>query len=323
MNRSRWKGIMTAQSGSAPESAAARTPIAHRIVTVLLVVGPLAAVAAAVPLLWGRAVHLRDLVLAVVLYAITGHGVTVGFHRMFTHRSFKPRRALKIGLGIAGSMAVEGSIISWVANHRRHHMFSDAAGDPHSPHGHGNGLIAQVRGFGHAHVGWLFGADATPAERFAPDLLRDRDLTVLSRLFPAFAAASLAIPFLAGWVLSGSVTGGLTALLWAGVVRMAALHHVTWSVNSVCHMFGRRPFAASDHSRNFAPLALVSMGESWHNLHHAYPSSARHGVRRGQIDSSAALIRMFEQLGWASKVRWPTAARLAACASGARPVLAR
>ena len=288
----------------------------QRLITAALVVGPLLAVAAAVPVMWGRVLHPRDVVLAVVLYAVTGHGVTVGFHRMFTHRSFTPTRPLKIALGIAGSMAVEGSIVSWVANHRRHHMFSDRDGDPHSPHRYGAGVSAQLKGFAHAHVGWLFRADASPPERFAPDLLRDRDVAVLSRLFPLFALISLAIPFVAGWGMSGTLYGGLSALLWAGLVRMAVLHHVTWSVNSVCHMFGRRPHAAKDLSRNFAPLAVLSMGESWHNFHHAFPASARHGAGRGQLDSSAAVIRVFERLGWASKVRWPSEERLALAATG-------
>jgi stearoyl-CoA desaturase (delta-9 desaturase) len=299
-----------------PEAGPSAATTWQRGITALLVVGPLVAVATAVPLLWGRVVHLRDVVLAVVLYAVTGHGVTVGFHRMFTHRSFTANRPLKIALGIAGSMAVEGSIVSWVSNHRRHHMFSDKDGDPHSPHRYGSGVRAQLRGFAHAHVGWLFGGDDSPPERFAPDLLRDRDVAVLSRLFPVFALASLTIPFLAGWGLSGQLMGGLTALLWAGLVRMALLHHVTWSVNSVCHMFGRRPYTAKDKSRNFAPLAVLSMGESWHNFHHAFPASARHGAGRGQLDSSAAVIRAFERLGWASKVRWPSEERLALRAAG-------
>jgi stearoyl-CoA desaturase (delta-9 desaturase) len=292
---------------AAPLPATASLPvhISQQTITAALVIGPFVAVAAAVPLLWGSVIHVRDVVLAVVLYAVTGHGVTVGFHRMFTHRSFKATRPLKIVLAVAGSMAVEGSLVSWVANHRRHHMFSDREGDPHSPHGHGSGLRGQLRGFAHAHIGWLFKTDNSPPERFAPDMLRDRDVLIISRLFPLLALASFAIPFLAGWGLSGKVAGGLTALLWAGLVRMAVLHHVTWSVNSICHMFGRRPHEADDRSTNFAPLAIISMGESWHNLHHAYPSSARHGAERGQLDSSAALIRIFEKAGWATKVRWP------------------
>jgi stearoyl-CoA desaturase (Delta-9 desaturase) len=292
---------------AAPPARASR---AQQLLTGVLVIGPAVAVACALPLLWGRAVHPRDLVLGAVLYVLTGHGVTVGFHRMLTHRSFKPARPLKIALGVLGSMAIQGSVVSWVANHRRHHMFSDREGDPHTPHGHGGGALGQLRGFAHAHVGWLFRSDATSAARFARDLLRDRDITVISRLFPLLAVVSLAIPFAVGWALSGRLVGGLTALLWAGLVRMALLHHVTWSVNSICHMFGRRPFASNDRSTNFAPLAVVSMGESWHNFHHANPSSARHGVGRGQLDSSAMLIRLFERARWATKVRWPAAAAL-------------
>ena len=285
-----------------------------RIVTGVLVLGPLVALGLGLPLLWGHVVHLRDVILGLVLYAVTGHGITVGFHRLFTHRSFKPKRALKIVLAVAGSLAVEGSVVSWVANHRRHHMFSDQDGDPHSPHGAGPGIAGQLRGFAHAHVGWLFKADTTSASRYAPDLLRDRDVTVLSRLFPVFAVVSLAIPFASGWVLSRTLAGALSALLWAGLVRMALLHHVTWSINSVCHMFGRRPFTEKDRSTNVAALAIISLGESWHNFHHAFPSSARHGVGRGQLDSSAAVIRIFERAGWATKVRWPGAEHLAAAA---------
>ncbi|MDQ1521762.1 MAG: hypothetical protein QOI55_2835 [Actinomycetota bacterium] len=278
---------------------------AQRCFTGLLVVGPFVAVGLCVPLLWGRVLSIRDALLALVLYAVTGHGVTVGFHRLFTHRSFTANRALKIGLAIAGSMAVEGSAIGWVANHRRHHMFSDRPGDPHSPHRYGRGAFGQLRGLAYAHVGWLFAADNTSADRYAPDLQRDQDLVTISRLFPAFAIASFALPFAAGWILSGSLLGAFTALIWAGVVRVALLHHATWSVNSVCHMFGRRPSSVTDHSTNFAPLAVLSMGESWHNFHHANPGSARHGAGRGQLDSSAALIRLFEKAGWATKVRWP------------------
>ena len=263
-------------------------------------------------LLWGRAVHPRDLLLGVGLFLLTGHGVTVGFHRLFTHRGFTPNRPLKIVLAVAGSMAIEGSVISWVANHRRHHVFSDREGDPHSPQLRRGAPFGRLRGLLHAHVGWLFSSDGTAVERYAPDLLRDRDVRVISTLFPAFALVSLALPFGLGWLLSGrTMLGALTALLWAGLVRVTLLHHITWSVNSVCHVFGRTPFATKDESRNFAPLAIVAMGESWHNFHHACPSSARHGVLRGQLDSSAALIKLFERAGWASKVRWPSVDQIA------------
>jgi stearoyl-CoA desaturase (delta-9 desaturase) len=286
--------------------------VGQAALTGVIVAGPLVALVVEIVLLWGRAVHLRDLLLAGALFLVTGHGVTVGFHRLFTHRSFKPNRALKIVLAVAGSMAVEGSLLGWVANHRRHHMFSDSPGDPHSPYVKGGVRLGLVRGFLHAHLGWLFSSDDTVARRFAPDLLRDRDAVVISRLFPLLALSSLALPFGMGWVLSGrTIAGGLTALIWAGLVRMMVLHHVTWSVNSVCHLFGRQPFAVKDQSRNFAPLAVFSMGESWHNFHHAFPSSARHGALPGQLDSSAALIKLCERAGWATKVRWPTPTQLA------------
>jgi stearoyl-CoA desaturase (delta-9 desaturase) len=288
------------------------TKVVHATITALVVVGPLLALALGIWLLWGRAVHPRDLVLGGALFFLTGHGVTVGFHRFFTHRSFTANRPLKIVLAVAGSMAIEGSVSSWVANHRRHHMFSDRAGDPHSPHLARGARFGRVRGLLHAHVGWLFTGDDTAVERYAPDMLRDRDVRVISKLFPVLALASLALPFGLGWLLSGrTIVGALTALLWAGVVRMAVLHHITWSVNSVCHAFGRKPFAANDESRNFAPLAVIAMGESWHNFHHACPSSARHGALRGQLDSSAALIRVFERAGWATKVRWPSTEQIA------------
>jgi stearoyl-CoA desaturase (delta-9 desaturase) len=281
-------------------------------ITAMVVIGPVVAVVAGMCLLWGRALHPRDLVLGGVLFFLTGHGVTVGFHRLFTHRGFTPNRPLKIVLAVAGSMAIEGSVTSWVANHRRHHMFSDRPGDPHSPQLKRGARFGRLRGLLHAHVGWLFGHDDTAVERYAPDLLRDRDVRVISKLFPVLALASLALPFGLGWLLSGrTIVGALTALLWAGLVRMTLLHHITWSVNSVCHVFGRKPFKANDESRNFAPLAIVAMGESWHNFHHASPSSARHGVLRGQVDSSAALIRLFERAGWATKVRWPSEDQIA------------
>ncbi|HEY7175721.1 MAG TPA: acyl-CoA desaturase [Micromonosporaceae bacterium] len=279
--------------------------VSQRAFTALLVVGPVAAVAATAPLLWGRLLSLRDVVLAVGFYLVTGHGITVGYHRLFTHRSFKANRPLKIALAVAGSMAVEGSLIGWVANHRRHHVFSDRRGDPHSPHRYGAGTLGLVRGFAYAHVGWLFAPNGTSADRYAADLRRDGDIAAINRLFPAFAVASFVLPFVAGWLLSRSLLGAFTALIWAGVVRIALLHHATWSINSVCHMFGDRPQAVADRSTNFAPLAVLSMGESWHNFHHAHPASARHGAGPGELDSSAALIRIFERFGWATKVRWP------------------
>jgi stearoyl-CoA desaturase (delta-9 desaturase) len=283
----------------------------QKVITLLIVVAPALALGSAVPLLWGHAVNLTDLVMGMVLYLISGFGITVGFHRLFTHRSFKSNRLLKIALAIFGSMAIEGSVTSWVATHRRHHIYSDAPGDPHSPHRYGDRGMARLRGLAFSHVGWLFVSDASSTERYAPDTLRDRDLRRIGSLFPLLAVASLAIPFGIGYSLAGSWVGALSALVWAGVVRTAVLHHVTWSINSICHVFGRRSLEVSDRSTNVAVLSVLSLGESWHNIHHAHPSWARHGAFRGMLDPSARLIRIFEAMGWARNVRWPDLRELA------------
>jgi stearoyl-CoA desaturase (Delta-9 desaturase) len=277
-----------------------------RIVTSLLVAGPLVALAVFIPLGWGGTKTIWGLGLAAAFYLFTGFGISVGFHRLFAHRSFCARRALKITLAVAGTMALEGSVISWVTTHRRHHMFSDRPGDPHSPVSYGTTHPTATRGFLWAHVGWLFASDPTSQKRFAPDLLRDPDLVLIDRLFPALAVFSLVLPLVIGWAVTGTLAGALGVFLWAGLIRMALLHHVTWSINSVCHLWGRRPFTTGDHSANVASLALVSFGESWHNFHHAAPASARHGVLARQVDLSAGLIRVFERAGWVTKVRWPT-----------------
>jgi stearoyl-CoA desaturase (delta-9 desaturase) len=281
-----------------------------RIVTSLLVAGPLVALAVFIPLGWGGTKTIWGLGLAVAFYLFTGFGISVGFHRLFAHHSFTPHRVLKIVLAVAGTMALEGSVISWVATHRRHHMFSDRPGDPHSPVSHGTDTPTTTRGFLWAHVGWLFASDPTSQQRFAPDLLRDPDLVTIDRLFPVLAVVSLVIPLAIGWVVTGTLGGALGMFLWAGLIRMALLHHVTWSINSVCHLWGRRPFTTGDNSTNVASLALVSFGESWHNFHHAAPASARHGVLAHQVDLAAGLIRIFEKAGWVTKVRWPTATQI-------------
>jgi stearoyl-CoA desaturase (delta-9 desaturase) len=208
-------------------------------------------------------------------------------------------------------MAAQGPVITWVADHRRHHAFSDREGDPHSPWLFGTSPMALAKGFWHAHMGWLFGRDRTNIERFAPDLAADPDIRMVDRLFPLWVSLSVLLPAVLGGVITMSWWGALTGFLWAGLARVAFLHHVTWSVNSVCHMIGDRPFTSRDKSANFWPLAILSMGESWHNTHHADPTSARHGVLRGQIDISARLIWLLEKAGWAWNVRWPTAQRLA------------
>jgi len=281
-------------------------------VTALIVVLPFVALGLAGWLLWGRLIHPADIVLAAVLYTITCLGVTVGFHRGLTHGGYRAVRPVRIALAVAGSMSFQGDVIGWVATHRRHHAFTDRPGDPHSPYRYGTHLRGQLRGLAHAHVGWLFRNDATSAERYAPDLLADRDIMAVSRAFPALCFLTLALPFGLGWAIGGTWLYGVTALLWAGIVRIALLHHVTWSVNSLCHLIGDRPFRTRRHDRatNLWPLALLSFGESWHNLHHADPTSARHGVDRGQIDLSATFIRLMEHLGWVSEVHWPTPTRI-------------
>ncbi|MFB4299678.1 acyl-CoA desaturase [Actinomadura sp. NTSP31] len=276
-----------------------------------IVVAPLAALAAGVWLAWGRAITIIDVLLGLTLYVVTGLGVTAGFHRLITHRSFTARRWLKIVLAVAGSMSFQGSVIDWVAIHRRHHAFTDRPGDPHSPYRYGTGLRGELRGLAHAHLGWMFGNDPTSTRRYAPDLQADRTMMHVGRAFPALCALSLTLPFVAGWALTGSWHAGVTAFLWAGLIRVALLQHITWSINSLCHMIGTRPHPTRRHDRStdLWPLALPSFGESWHNGHHSDPSCARHGRRPGQIDLTAGLIRLFERLGWATDVHWPDRGR--------------
>ncbi|QMU73976.1 acyl-CoA desaturase [Streptacidiphilus sp. P02-A3a] len=280
--------------------------------TGLIVAFPLLALALAAWVLWGSLIGPTDVVLALALYTVTGLGVTVGFHRCLTHGSFTPTPALKVVLAVAGSMSFQGDVIGWVAIHRRHHAFTDRPGDPHSPFRYGTTLRGELKGLAHAHVGWLFTTDSTPADRYAPDLVADRSMRTVSAVFPVLCLLSLALPFGLGWAVTGTVHGALTALLWAGLVRVALLQHVTWSVNSLCHMIGERPFRTRRHDRatNLWPLALLSFGESWHNLHHAEPNCARHGVDRWQLDPSAGVISLLERAGWARDVHWPSAARI-------------
>jgi stearoyl-CoA desaturase (delta-9 desaturase) len=294
--------------------------IRDRVALGLFVAIPFAAVLAAIPLAWGWGVSWPDLVIALAMYAVTGHGVTVGFHRYFTHRAFKAPAWLRATLAVCGMMAVEGSVIDWVAAHRRHHRFSDRPGDPHSPWRYGSSLRALSKGFAYAHLGWLFDPrQTTSQEAFAPDLCQDATIRRLSGAFPAWVAASMLIPPLAGGLWTWSWTGAATAFFWGSLVRVAALHHVTFAINSVCHVSGRTAFKTKDESRNVWWLALPSMGESWHNFHHSVPSSARHGVGRFEIDSSAAIIRALERLHLVSDVRWPDKAVVSRRRRVARP----
>lgn len=271
---------------------------------------PFLALIAAVPFAWGWGLSWHDIVIAAVMYGISGHGITVGFHRYFTHKSFKANRPLRVALAVAGSLAIQGPVIRWVADHRRHHAFSDRDGDPHSPWRYGETVGALTKGLFHAHVGWLFDVEQTSQTRYAPDLLADKDIVRVSRAFPALVAASMLAPALVGGLWSMSWQGALTAFFWASLVRVSLLHHVTWSINSICHAVGERPFKSRDRSGNVWWLAVLSMGESWHNLHHADPTAARHGALKGQVDSSARIIWIFERLGWATNVRWPSRERI-------------
>ena len=272
---------------------------AHRITNLFAVALPFAAFLVAVVLLWNRAVGPRDLALLVGFYAVTCMGVTIGYHRLLTHRAFETSPAVRTTLAALGSMAIEGTVITWVADHRKHHTFTDEEGDPHSPHtGHGGGIVGAVKGLFHAHMGWMFsGHGRADAERFARDLVREPGIRFVDRTFLGWATLSLALPFALGWILGGTLTAALTGLLWGGLVRVFLLHHVTWSINSVCHFFGRRRFATEDESRNVFWLSLLSFGESWHHNHHAFPTSAFHGLRRWEVDPSALVIRAMEKLG--------------------------
>ncbi|HSE06268.1 MAG TPA: fatty acid desaturase, partial [Methylomirabilota bacterium] len=272
---------------------------ADRIITGLVTAVPFLLLGVAAWQVWNEALHWRDLAILGAVYVLTGLGITVGFHRLLTHRSFKTSKALRGILAALGSAAIEGPVISWVADHRKHHTFSDADGDPHSPHvGHGGGWRGTLRGLFHAHMGWLFiHTERGAKRRFAGDLMDDPVISFVDRTFLLWAVIGLAVPFALGYAIGGTLVAGLTALLWGGAVRVFLLHHFTYSINSVCHVFGRRQFATDDESRNVIWLALPTFGEAWHNNHHAFPTSAAHGLRRWELDPSAAVIWSLERLG--------------------------
>jgi len=282
----------------------------QRVLVGVFVAIPLVALLAAIPLLWGWGLGWHDVIIALVFYWVSGLGITVGFHRYFTHGSFKAKTGLRVAMAIAGSLAIEGPVITWVSDHRRHHKYSDREGDPHSPWRYGDDWKALSKGLVYAHVGWLFDPNKTSQEKFSPDLLADRRIKRVDRLFPLLVAVTLLLPALIGGLWGLSWQGAVTAFFWASLVRIALLHHVTWSINSICHTFGKREFDARDKSKNVAWLAVLSFGESWHNLHHADPTCARHGVFKGQIDIAARCIWAVEKLGWVWNVRWPDETRL-------------
>jgi stearoyl-CoA desaturase (delta-9 desaturase) len=265
---------------------------------------PFLATLAAIVLLWNRFVSVTDLVIAAVMYLVTAIGITVGFHRLLTHRSFQTSKPLEYTFAVLGSMAVQGPVISWVADHRKHHAHTDSEGDPHSPHlGQHAGMRGVAAGLWHAHAGWLMSTQGRADwKRYAADLNEDRGMRLIARQFVSLVLLTLLLPALAGYLVSGALAGAATGLLWGGLVRIFFVHHVTWSVNSVCHYFGTRRFATEDHSTNVFWLALPSLGESWHHNHHAFPRSAVHGLRRWEIDPSALIIAALEQVGLAWNV---------------------
>ena len=276
----------------------------EKIANLGAVVVPFAAVLAAVPLLWNSLVGWSDLAVMAAMYLLTALGITVGFHRLLTHRAFQTPKWLEYLFAALGSMAVQGPVIAWVADHRKHHAHTDEEGDPHSPHvGHGDGMMGVLRGLWHAHVGWLL-VEQGRAEwkRYAPDLYEDRGMRFLSRHFVALVVLSLALPAALGFALTGTLLGAATSLMWGGLVRVFFVHHITWSVNSICHFAGSRRFGTDDHSTNVFWLALPSLGEAWHHNHHAFPRSARHGLRRWELDPSALVIAALEKAGLARNV---------------------
>lgn len=268
------------------------------------VVIPFLATLTAIVLLWNSLVTPADLVIALVMYLLTAIGITVGYHRLLTHRSFQTSKPIEYGFAVLGSMAVQGPPLDWVADHRKHHAHTDEEGDPHSPHvGHDGGVPGVLTGLWHAHTGWLFSTQGRADwKRYAADLYEDRGMRKISRAFPWLVLATLAIPTLAGYLVTGTPVGALTGLLWGGLVRIFFVHHVTWSVNSVCHFLGTRRFDTDDRSTNVFWLALPSLGESWHHNHHAFPRSAVHGLKRSELDPSALIISTMEKLGLARNV---------------------
>ena len=317
----RAKTPATGLPGQAPSTATRRArpdfddepnSVAQRTLVGVFVVVPLLALVAAIPLAWGWGLGWHDVIIALAFYWATGLGITVGYHRYFTHGSFKAKTGLRVALAVFGSMAIEGPVFNWVADHRRHHKYSDREGDPHSPWRYGDDAKALTKGLVYAHTLWLFDPNKTSKPKFIPDLLADRKLRTVHKLFPLLVLTSLLLPALIGGLWGMSWHGALTAFFWASLVRIALLHHVTWSINSICHTFGDEAFEVRDRARNVSWLAVASFGESWHNLHHADPTCARHGVLKGQLDPSARVIWALEKLGWAYDVRWPDARRLEA-----------
>ena len=285
----------------------------QRRLTLLFTVIPLFGVGFAIWRLWGVGISGVDFGLFLGFYLATGLGITVGYHRLFTHRSFRAPTPVRVALAAVGSMAVEGDVIQWSATHRRHHAFADKFGDPHSPHlAKANGVKGVLLGLWHAHMGWLFDADRTDPKEWTPDLVADPPIAKVARAFPWLTVASFTLPPLLGWMITGTFWGAVTAFIWGSLVRVFLLHHVTWSINSICHFYGKEAYRARDESRNVALMSPISFGESWHNNHHAFPWSARLGLRPWQVDPGWYLIRLLSMFRLVRDVKVPSKAQLAA-----------
>lgn len=279
----------------------------QRRITLAVTIIPFIGAGIAIWGLWGSHVSVLDVVLLGALYVGTGLGITVGYHRLFTHRSFHAARPLKIALAILGGMAVEGSVVQWCATHRRHHAYADQFGDPHSPHlAQASGLRGVLLGLWHAHSGWLFGDEMTSEPEYVPDLLADPDLVRIGRAFPLLTVITFVLPAAIGLAVTGTFGGMFAAFLWGTLVRILLLHHVTWSINSICHFYGREAYRARDESKNVWALSPISFGESWHNNHHAFPWSARLGLNAWEVDVGWYAIRGLKALGLATDVKVPS-----------------
>jgi len=283
-----------------------RISTGQRVLSLIFVIGPFLGLLAAVVLSWGWGFTWVELVMLVVMYVLTALGITVGYHRLFSHRAFETNRVVQVILTVLGSMALQGPVLRWVALHRRHHQYSDQHGDPHSPHLHGQSVLSLVRGAWHSHLGWMFGPDPPDLLRYVTDLRQDRLLRVMNALFPVWVVAGLLLPAAVGGLLTGSWMGALLGLMWGGVARIFLIHHVTWSINSVCHLWGGRPYEVDDESRNNVVFGILALGEGWHNNHHAFQNSARHGLLWWQIDVSYWVIRGLGMLGLAWRIKLPT-----------------
>jgi stearoyl-CoA desaturase (delta-9 desaturase) len=280
--------------------------IGVRLANLIAVIVPFAALVLAIASLWGRGFGWTDFGLLMGMYALTVLGITVGFHRLFTHRAFETNAVVAFVFAVLGSMAVQGRLFTWVAMHRRHHQHSDQINDPHSPHHAGQGVWGVLRGMWHAHVGWIFRPKPLDLPRYVKDLSQSRSLRIANSLFFVWVLVGLVIPAAIGGLITQTWTGMFWGFVWGGLVRVFLVHHVTWSINSVCHIWGRRPYKSGDESRNNFLFGVLALGEGWHNSHHAFPTSARHGLRWWQLDVSYWVIRALAAVGLAWNLKLPS-----------------